>query len=281
VLEFGCGSGRHLRYLRQVPGLEVHGYDQSSTMLAGIAKWAESDWIGEHIRGGEPVGTLPYEDRSFDIVFSAEVLVHVAPQDLPTILGELMRVARWQVLHWETAPGVQLACETHGGCWNHDLVSEYARLGRRCEVLPQGYNVHVPYRVVLDQRRPVYCGGEVVPALLRRMETDLQHELDAADALCDLLCRQADLDCDSAASMPREPNLLARAAACSELLIAQLGEEQDRADRAAVQIAALRTELAEEQDEACLARQQLQGRPWWRRYLSTLFSAPRVNNGRH
>ncbi|MFA6044328.1 MAG: class I SAM-dependent methyltransferase, partial [Phycisphaerales bacterium] len=31
VLEFGCGVGRHLANLSRLPGVDAHGYDQSST----------------------------------------------------------------------------------------------------------------------------------------------------------------------------------------------------------------------------------------------------------
>ncbi len=103
VLEFGCGIGRHLRYLKTIPGLEVHGYDQSPQMVAGMQAWAEPDWLESHVRTGAAVGRLPYADGAFDVVFTAEVLVHVRPEHLASILAELVRVARWQVVHFETA----------------------------------------------------------------------------------------------------------------------------------------------------------------------------------
>ena len=36
VLEFGCGTGRFLRHLRHIDGLEVFGYDQSVSMVRGM-----------------------------------------------------------------------------------------------------------------------------------------------------------------------------------------------------------------------------------------------------
>ena len=177
VLEFGCGFGRHLKYLRQIPGLDVYGYDQSPTMVAEFAGWADPDWVREHVVLGEPVGRLPYPDGFFDIVYTAEVLVHVRPEHLSTILAELLRVVKWQVLHLETAPDYSLVVDVHGGCWYHDLVRAYGQLGHRCEVLPQGYRAHVPYHVILDSSRPVYSGSPTLASLLRGMEDDLQPTL--------------------------------------------------------------------------------------------------------
>lgn len=92
VLEFGCGPGRHLRNLSGIPGIDVYGFDQSPTMVEGCIHWTDKKWIDEHISLGQPIGKLPYPDRCFDIVFTAEVLVHVRPEDLSGILTELIRV---------------------------------------------------------------------------------------------------------------------------------------------------------------------------------------------
>ena len=153
VLEFGCGVGRHLKYLRTIPGIDVYGYDQSPTMLKAISQWADSGWITGHIVTGPPVGYLPYADKSFDITFSAEVLVHVRPEDLPGILAELIRVTKWHVFHLETAPGYALVPNAHNGCWYHDLVEAYSNEGYECKMLPQAYSSHAPYRAILDPLR--------------------------------------------------------------------------------------------------------------------------------
>ncbi|MEI8314975.1 MAG: class I SAM-dependent methyltransferase [Verrucomicrobiota bacterium] len=177
VLEFGCGFGRHLKYLSQIPGIDVHGYDQSPTMVSGFAAWAEPEWVKSHVTVGEPVGKLPYADGAFDIVYTAEVLVHVRPQDLPVVLRELMRVARWQVFHLETARDCPLIASDHDGCWFHDLVQAYRTLEVECQLLDGGYLAHVPHRIILDRSRPVYSGSSVIASLLKRAEVDLQPTL--------------------------------------------------------------------------------------------------------
>lgn len=182
VLELGCGPGRHLRNLARLPGIEIHGFDQSPTMIAGCLTWTDQAWIDTHVTLGSPTGRLPFPDDAFDIVYTAEVLVHVRPEDLHGRLSELLRVARRQVFHLETSPDYQLVSGEHDGCWYHDLVSAYAALGRRCERLPAGYPAHSPYRVLVDESAPTWEWSPVVLDLFRRMERDISSTINALRA---------------------------------------------------------------------------------------------------
>lgn len=173
VLEFGCGPGRHLRNLSQVPGLEVRGFDQSAAMVSGCLRWTGQDWIDRHITIGMPTGRLPFKDGEFDIVYSAEVLVHVRPEDLPGILSEMIRISKRQVFHLEPDEHIDIIPDDHFGCWKHDLVAAYAALGRECRILTSGYKAHAPYRVILDSSAPTWEWSPLTIALYRRMETDL------------------------------------------------------------------------------------------------------------
>jgi SAM-dependent methyltransferase len=157
VLEFGCGFGRHLAYLSRVPGLTVAGCDQSPSMVDGMRDWATEEWIAENVRITPPLDPLPYPDKSFDVVFSVSVLIHVRPEHVPGILRELARVSRWQIIHIENnrVADSELTAEAHDGCWAHPLVQHYSGLGLRAEVLPKPFDLEDLYRVVLDAKRPV------------------------------------------------------------------------------------------------------------------------------
>lgn len=179
VLEYGCGVGRHLRNLSQIPGVEVYGFDQSPAMVSQFLRWTTQEWVNRRVTLGNPTGRIRFEDGEFDIVYTAEVLVHVRPEDLSGVLSELLRVARWQVFHLETSPTYQLVGGEHDGCWWHDLPAAYAKLGYRCEMLESGYKAHAPYRVVLDQSKPTYLWPPQQLSLFRRMEADLCSGLDA------------------------------------------------------------------------------------------------------
>jgi SAM-dependent methyltransferase len=97
VLEVGCGEGRVTRDLAS-RGEVVIALDASPTLVAAAA---ERDPGGNYSVGdGE---ALPYEDASFDLVVSYNVLMDVA--DMPRVLDEIGRVL---------APGgVLCACVAH------------------------------------------------------------------------------------------------------------------------------------------------------------------------
>jgi SAM-dependent methyltransferase len=180
VLEFGCGVGRHLKYLRHIHGIEIYGYDQSPSMVEGVRQWADEAWFREHITLGEPVTHLPYQDKSFDIVFTTEVLIHVRPDDLPAILAEFLRISKWQIYHLEPAPDFVVVPDAHDGCWNHDLVLAYGNLGYTCEILPKGYRAQSPYRVLIDKSRSVPPSIISMGKLLE-LEENIQPTIDKSE----------------------------------------------------------------------------------------------------
>jgi SAM-dependent methyltransferase len=173
VLEFGCGVGRHLRNLATVQDVETFGYDQSPTMVAECRRWATTSWLTEHVAIGAPLGPLPYADGTFDLVFSAEVLVHVATRDLQMVLREIARVCRGHVLHLEPGPDVALVQDAHAGSWYHDLPAAYASLGITCEALPGGYPQQTPYRAVLGSPAPTFVWAKPILAAYRRLEAQI------------------------------------------------------------------------------------------------------------
>jgi len=181
VLEFGCGVGRHLRNLTKVPNTDIHGYDQSAAMAQGVLRWATREWYDGHVHVGSPTGRLPFEDGAFDLVYSAEVLVHVRPEHLEGVLSEMMRVCRGQVLHMETSPDYPLVSGEHSGCWRHDLPASYEKLGKACEVLARGYECHTPFRVAVGAE-PIWTWPEQVIAMYRRLERDIDSGFTAMDS---------------------------------------------------------------------------------------------------
>lgn len=206
VLEFGCGVGRHLQNMSEISGIEVYGYDQSQTMVDQCLRWASQTWIDECVVVGEPTGRLPYADGEFDIVFTAEVLLHTRPEDINGILAELIRVCRGHVLHLEPGDTYELVFEEHDGCWKHDLVAAYARLGRHCELLPSGFAAQRPFRVAVGEQPSRYTWSPLVLSLFRRMEQDMNRggsELRAqvAEVLAEVQTkeqRRQELECTAA-----------------------------------------------------------------------------------
>jgi ubiquinone/menaquinone biosynthesis C-methylase UbiE len=85
TLDIACGTGFLTRHL---PG-EVVGLDQSATMIDGARRQAPRATFVE----GDAL-ELPFEDGSFDRIFTAHFYGHLEGDDRESFLREARRVAR-------------------------------------------------------------------------------------------------------------------------------------------------------------------------------------------
>ncbi len=174
VLEWGCGTGRHLNNLARLPGVEVFGFDQSQSMLDMGFKWATAEWRASHLAVGDPTEGLPYDNGAFDIVFTCEALLHTRPEDLEGRLSELARVCRGHILHIESPPswaGYSPSCE---GCWGHDLIAAYNHLDRDCEILTSGFSHQAPYLVKLNPASVRWQWSAAMLSIYQRLDRSLE-----------------------------------------------------------------------------------------------------------
>ena len=89
TLDYGCGAGRSTRFLKTL-GLDVVGVDINQDMLEQAISRDNS--ISYHNIQGEH---LPFENESFDIVFSSFVFLEISTkEEIEKIFSELMRVLR-------------------------------------------------------------------------------------------------------------------------------------------------------------------------------------------
>jgi pseudaminic acid biosynthesis-associated methylase len=95
VLEVGCNRGHNLRVLTELLGEEsdVVGVEPNRYALE-LARAAN---VKSGVLRGH-VFDLPFKDESFDLVFTAGVLIHVPLVDLPKALSEIYRVSGRYVL---------------------------------------------------------------------------------------------------------------------------------------------------------------------------------------
>jgi pseudaminic acid biosynthesis-associated methylase len=88
-LEVGCNSGNQLLLLQQMGYSSLSGIELQPYALE-IARRRLRDIS---LKEGS-VLEIPYEDAAFDLVFTAGVLIHIAPQNLLRAMSEVYRCSR-------------------------------------------------------------------------------------------------------------------------------------------------------------------------------------------
>lgn len=138
VLEVGCNRGHNLALLTELLGdCEVIGVEPNPHALA-LARQAAP-------RAGVLSGNaldLPFKDGYADLVFTAGVLIHIAPTELPLALAELHRVSRRYLLAIEYFAEEETALEYRGQAgllWKRDFLACYQAQFPGITLLRQGY----------------------------------------------------------------------------------------------------------------------------------------------
>lgn len=117
VLEVGAGDGRLIGNISKEININCNSVDINSEL---------SKYVAEHFpKVKTSVGNitnLPFEDNSFDLVFTYQVLQHIHPEDIEQALKELIRVSKKEVWCWEGIGRVDYAHgsmthKAHNGSW--------------------------------------------------------------------------------------------------------------------------------------------------------------------
>ncbi len=120
VLEVGCGKGVNLAYMRD--RAEVHGIDINQKALDSVPEGISTLLCS--------ATDLPFEDESFDLVFTAGVLLHAPPLELPLQMAEIVRCSSRYVLALEYAGECVRHWRHHAeGVWHRDYGELYEGLG--------------------------------------------------------------------------------------------------------------------------------------------------------
>ncbi len=91
-LDVGCGTGRLINALRFL-GIDAWGAEISKTAIA-----MAHDSVQPYVKEGS-ITDLPFEDNSFDLVVTFDVLERVERSKIKRAIEESMRVSRKHVLH--------------------------------------------------------------------------------------------------------------------------------------------------------------------------------------
>lgn len=91
-LDVGCGNGRLVYYLRKL-GIDAFGVEISKYALETAPKE-----LKPYLKCGDIV-KIPYQDNSFDLVLTFDVLEHIERSKLKKAVEETIRVSRKWILH--------------------------------------------------------------------------------------------------------------------------------------------------------------------------------------
>ncbi|TPK85270.1 methyltransferase domain-containing protein [Mesorhizobium sp. B2-4-17] len=94
VLDIGCGSGGITLHLVERHGAaHAAGFDVEQPVIEAARRRAAAQGLADRVRFIQaPPGPLPFADRSFDVVFSKDALLHVRDKD--ALFAEIFRVLK-------------------------------------------------------------------------------------------------------------------------------------------------------------------------------------------
>ncbi len=139
ILEIGCGWGRILGVIRQEmgPGVKVVGLDFGHPQLT-IAKKQLAGSCGL-VEGNAT--RLPFPDKSFDVVYTMGVFMHIPPDKIAFAYSEAIRVSRKYIVHGEDLSG-----SYHRFSYDHE--KEYRKRGLKIKACGAPTLLHVDRRKI-------------------------------------------------------------------------------------------------------------------------------------
>lgn len=117
VLDVGCGIGR-MRYLLGLTGYEgsYQGLDHDPVVIAEAVRRTSRPSMFMDVRIQDYVGI----SDSFDLVVATELLMHIPPEDLKSVVRKLLVVASKAVVTCDWAVGVPKGRTIQSHNWLHD-----------------------------------------------------------------------------------------------------------------------------------------------------------------
>ncbi len=128
VLEVGCSRGHNLISIQSIdPSVEVEGID----INANAVNEARTHGITARVGSATEIASI-FDHGTFDLVFTAGVLIHVAPDDLERVMKNIITTSARYVLAVEYDADVEEAIEYRGHAdklWKRPYGAIYRRLG--------------------------------------------------------------------------------------------------------------------------------------------------------
>jgi pseudaminic acid biosynthesis-associated methylase len=96
ALEVGCNRGHNLGVLRDLGINRLGGLEPNDLARADAAQRYPDANFSEGV-----AMNMPFDDSSYELVFTAGVLIHIAPTDVPAAMAEMYRISSRYVLSLE------------------------------------------------------------------------------------------------------------------------------------------------------------------------------------
>lgn len=142
VLEVGCNRGHNLACVASVlPDAQIAGVEPNAYALALAHGLAAASDVPLSLLSGNALA-LPFRDGLFDLVFTAGVLIHVGPTELPQAMAEVYRVSKRYVLAAEYYAETETPIEYRGSSellWKRDFLGAYRSQFPDLQVVREGY----------------------------------------------------------------------------------------------------------------------------------------------
>jgi pseudaminic acid biosynthesis-associated methylase len=135
ILEVGCNLGNQLVLLQQLGYTNLYGIEAQGYALAATRTRVRDLNLIQ-----ATAFDIPYKDKYFDLVFTAGVLIHIAPGDLAQALTEIHRCARnfvWGAEYYSPVP-TEVHYRGHDALlWKSDFADEYLKRFRDMQLVKE------------------------------------------------------------------------------------------------------------------------------------------------
>lgn len=133
ILEVGCNIGMQLNALQKMGFTNLHGIE----LQAYAVEKAKQLTSGINIIQGSGF-EIPFDANSFDLVYTHGVLIHINPNDLSRIMGEMNRVSSKYIWGFEyyNDDVKQIPYRGHDGfMWKADYCSMFQKINPALKVV--------------------------------------------------------------------------------------------------------------------------------------------------
>lgn len=112
ICEVGSGVGCNIGLIKnELPSVECYAVDINKELLESVKKYNQ-----DIICTLAPAHRLPFDDNSFDLVFTQQMLQHVDPEHIEASIKELLRVTKKELWCYE---GIGRVDYSHGAKSHH------------------------------------------------------------------------------------------------------------------------------------------------------------------